>query len=216
MKMEDIILLGMGGHAHSIVDSIERKRKFHIAGFLDKKEMIGQRFRDYSVLDTDDALERYFCSGVKNAFVTIGFLGCGNVRNNLYKRLKSIGYTIPEIIDDSAIVAEDAEVQEGTFIGKKAIVNANARIGKMCIINTGTVIEHDCRVGDFSHVATGSVLCGNVTVGEQCLIGANATVVQGKKVGDRAVAGAGAVVVTDIPCKATAAGVPAKVIKYHR
>lgn len=189
--MEDIILLGIGGHAHSVVDSIERNGKFHIAGFLDTEKLAGQRFRDYRVLDTDDALEKYFRNGIKNAFVTIGFLGRGNVRNRLYKRLKSIGYTIPDIVDHSAIVAEDAEIQEGTFVGKRAIVNANARIGKMCIINTGAIIEHDCQVGDFSHVSVGGVLCGNVTVGEQCLIGANATVIQERKIGKNNIIGAG-------------------------
>lgn len=31
--MEDIVLLGIGGHAHSIVDSIEQKKQYNIVGF---------------------------------------------------------------------------------------------------------------------------------------------------------------------------------------
>lgn len=40
--MEEIILLGMGGHAHSVVDSIEREGRYHIAGFLDPGATIGE------------------------------------------------------------------------------------------------------------------------------------------------------------------------------
>lgn len=196
--MEDIILLGLGGHAHSVVDSIEQAGKYNIVGFLDTEEMQGKHFRDYMVLGTDGALKKYYDSGIKNAFVTIGFMGHGNIRNILYKQLKNIGYTVPNIIDNTAVISENAELEDGIFIGKKAVINANAKIEKMCIINTGAVVEHDCEIGMFSHIAVGSVLCGGVSVGEQTLIGANATVIQRRKIGNCCIIGAGAIVNKDI------------------
>lgn len=196
--MEDIILLGLGGHAHSVVDSIEKSGKYDIVGFLDIEEMQGKRFRDYQVLGTDDAMQKYFNSGIKNAFVTIGFMGQGSIRNCLYAQLKNIGYILPNIIDSTAVVSENAELEDGIFIGKCAVVNADARIGKMCIVNTGAIVEHDCVVGEFSHVAVGSVLCGGVSVGEQTLIGANATVIQEKKIGNRCIIGAGTTIRKDV------------------
>lgn len=196
--MEDIILLGLGGHAHSVVDSIEQAGKYNIVGFLDTEEMQGKYLRNYMVLGTDDALKKYYDSGIKNAFVTIGFMGHGNIRNILYKQLKDIGYTVPNIIDNTAVISENAELEDGIFIGKKAVINANAKIEKMCIINTGAVVEHDCEIGMFSHIAVGSVLCGGVSVGEQTLIGANATVIQEKKIGNCCIIGAGAIVNKDI------------------
>lgn len=189
--MEDIILLGIGGHAHSVVDSIEQLDKYRIIGFLDTEEMQGKHFRDYRVLGTDGELERYYADGVRNAFVTIGFLGHGNVRNRLYSRLKNIGYKLPNIIDDTAIIASDAILEDGIFVGKKAVVNANAQIKKMCIINTGAIVEHDCFVGEFSHISVGSVLCGEVQVGQESFVGANATVIQGRHIGDKCIVGAG-------------------------
>ena len=44
--MEDILLLGLGGHAHSVVDSIEQDRKYNIVGFLDTEKMQGKRYKD--------------------------------------------------------------------------------------------------------------------------------------------------------------------------
>lgn len=196
--MEDIILLGMGGHAHSVVDSIERTGRYRITGFLDTEEMVGKSYKGYPVLGTDEIMKQYYDRGVRNAFVTVGFLGHGNIREQLYKQLKAVGYTLPNIIDDTAVLAGDAEVGEGVFIGKKAVVNAGAKIGNMCIINTGAVVEHDCRVADFSHISVGSLLCGEVQVGEASFVGAGAAVIQGRKIGSRCVIGAGAVICKDM------------------
>lgn len=192
--MEDIILLGIGGHAHSVVDSIEQSGQYHIIGFLDKEEMRGKHFRKYQVLDTDDALERLYGEGLRYAFITVGYMGHGNLRNRLYMRLKKRGYILPNIVDDSAVIAKDVMLEDGIFIGKRAVINANANIQKMCIINTGAVIEHDCIVEKFTHVAVGGILCGNVSIGRETFVGANATVIQGKRIGCNCVIGAGTTV----------------------
>ena len=55
--MEDIILLGIGGHAHSVVDSIEQLGLYRIVGFLDIKEKQDEEYKGYHVIGTDDMLE---------------------------------------------------------------------------------------------------------------------------------------------------------------
>jgi acetyltransferase-like isoleucine patch superfamily enzyme len=54
-----------------------------------------------------------------------------------------------------------------------------------------------------------------VTIGHGVWIGAKATVVKGVTVGDDAVIGAGAVVTRDVPSRAIALGVPARVVRYR-
>lgn len=196
--MEDIVLLGTGGHAHSVVDSIEQTGKYNIIGFLDTEEMLGRRYKDYQVIDTDAALEKYYKKGLRNAFITIGYLGRGDIRNRLYERIHNIGYTIPNIIDRTAIVADNVVLGEGIFIGKRAVINANASIGEMCIINTGAIVEHDCCVESFAHISVGSVLCGGVHVGKASFVGANATIIQYKTIGSRCIIGAGITVRKDV------------------
>lgn len=197
-KMEDIILLGIGGHAHSVVDSIEHTGKYNIIGFLDKEEMQGKRFEDYRVLDTDGALRKYYDKGVRSAFITIGFMGYGDIRNRLYRQLKDIGYIIPNIIDSTAIISKHTKLGDGIFVGKKAVINSNSQIGSMSIINTGAIVEHDCTVGEFSHISVGSVLCGGVSVGTQTLVGANATVIQERRIGSYSIVGAGLTIRRDV------------------
>lgn len=198
VDMEDIILLGIGGHAHSVVDSIEQAGQYRIVGFLDVKEHKDKEYRGYRVIGTDDMLENYYRKGIKNAFITVGYLGEGSIREKLYKELKKIGYTIPNIIDKTAIVASDVRFGEGNYVGKRTVINANAEIGAMCIINTGAIVEHDCYVDDMTHIAVGAVLCGHVTIGDRTLIGAGAVVRQGIHIGTHVIIGAGMTITKDI------------------
>ena len=195
--MEDLILIGFGGHAKSVLDTIERQGKYCVKGFIDRVDKT--HYRGYKVLGNDNDLCRIYQSGVKNAFITIGYLGESEVRNQIYSTLKKIGYNIPKIIDDTATIASDVIVGEGTYIGKNVIINSAAQVGNMCIINTGAIVEHDCFIDDFSHIAVGAVICGGVHIGQEGFIGANATIVQTLEIGDKSKVGAGAIVLKDVP-----------------
>lgn len=196
--MKDILLLGMGGHAKSVIDSIEEKSEYRIVGILDKKEKIGIGYRQYKVIGEDIEIDKYYIKGIKYAFLTIGYMGESKIRQILYKKLKDIGYELPVIVDSTASLASDIIIGEGSYIGKKCIVNANTVIGNMCILNTGSIIEHDCIIEDYTHIAVGSVICGNVYIGDSCLIGANSTIIQGKRIGRDTIIGAGAIITKDI------------------
>lgn len=198
MEKEKLLLLGTGGHAHSVVDSIEQSGIYQIVGFLDLPERVGALYQGYKVLGTDDLLDEFFLKGVRSAFVTVGYMGQGNVRNELYHRLTRIGYQLPVITDKTAAIAKNVKIGRGSFVGKNAVVNACAQIGDMCIINSAAVVEHDCRIGDFSHIAVGAVVCGGSVLGRQTFIGANATLIQNVSVGDNVVIGAGTLITKDI------------------
>lgn len=185
--MENLILVGFGGHAKSIADCIEREKKFKIIGYTD----LNKQNSIYEYLGTDDILDYYFNQGIKYAVVCIGYMGKGTLREILYTKLKRIGYILPIIKDPSAIISTSAVIEEGTFIGKNVIINSEAHIGKMCIINTKSLIEHECIISDFSHISVNANLCGQVEVGYAAFIGASATIIQCIKVSSRKIIPAG-------------------------
>lgn len=191
--MEEILILGGGGHAASLADILERENKYKIAGYVINESQVSCSI-DYPVIGTDDELLNLYQSGIRNAVIGIGYLGKSVLREKLYEHLKEIGFCLPVICDPSAIVSEHVEIGEGTSIGKGVIINAGTEIGKMCIINTGAIIEHDCIVEDFAHISVGGVLCGSVRVGKASFVGANATVIQEKKIGKQCIIGAGTTV----------------------
>ncbi len=185
--MEEIVLVGYGGHAESVADCIERSRKFHIAGYTD----LSAHNTRYEYLGTDHILERIYQEGICNAALCIGYLGRGDIRERLFHRLKTIGFKLPVISDPSSVISDKAILGEGTFVGKGAVVNSGARVGDMCILNTMSLVEHGCRIDNFTHVAVGGILCGEVSVGERVLIGAGAVVLQGLTIPDGAIIPAG-------------------------
>lgn len=188
--MEDIVIIGYGGHAKSVADCIERSQKYRIVGYTDFCEQ--RSYYDY--LGTDDALDIVFKKGIKKAVVGIGYLGKDSIRGKLYRKLKNIGFELPVIIDPSAIVSQGVSIGEGTIVGKNAVINSESVIGKMAIINTGAVIEHECVIGDYVHVAVGAVVCGQVMVGEGTFIGANSTIIQCQNVAPKSIIPAGMVI----------------------
>ena len=193
--MEDIILAGFGGHALSVADSIEKAGKYRILGYTD---IVVNPTSIYEYLGQDEVLEAWHSKGVHAAAVGVGYLGKGDVRDRLYDKLKRAGFALPPIIDPDAVLARDAEIGEGSYIGKGAVVNARSHVGRMCIINTHATLEHENSVGDFSHIAVGAALCGNVAVGEHVFIGANATIIQGVRIGMNTIIGAGSLVLRHV------------------
>lgn len=188
--MDDIILVGYGGHGKSVADCIERTKKYRIVGYTD----LEQHESSYKYLGTDNELEEIFKNGIKNAAVGIGYMGRGTLREGLYRRLKKIGYNLPVISDPSSIISSTAKIGEGVFIGKNAVINADAKVEKMSIINTKALVEHECVVEEYAHIAVGAVLCGQVRVGKASFIGANATVIQGRIIEAETIVPAGAVI----------------------
>ena len=202
--MENIILVGFGGHAKSVADTIEQSGVFHIVGYTDMRPT--NHNSNYKWLGSDEVLEKYYVLGIRYAFVSIGYMGNCDLRDKLYSVVKAIGYQLPVIIDKSAVIARDAEIGEGTYIGKGAIINAVSNIGKMCIINSGVLVEHESIIEDYCHVAVRATLCGNVHIGNHVFIGANATIIQGINVGEKSIVGAGSVVLSDVPNQKTIYG----------
>lgn len=171
---EKIVLIGGGGHCHSVIDVIEQENRYEIIGIVDTKENIGKKVLDYEIIACDDDLETIFLS-CKNALITVGQIESNKIRVKIYNNLKQIGFNLPVIISPLAYVSNHSSIEEGTIIMHHALVNANTKIGKNCIINTKALIEHDCIVEDNCHISTASVINGGVIVKENSFVGSNST-----------------------------------------
>ncbi|TGE33010.1 acetyltransferase [Desulfosporosinus sp. Sb-LF] len=208
-----MVLVGAGGHALSVIDSIQSSREYEIVGITDSGCVVGEKVLSYEVIGNDAVLKSVFNSGVRYAFVTVGSIGNTFLREKLLNMLRDIGFNLPAIVDTSSNIASDVSVGESVFIGKNTVVNAKSTIGDMAIINTGAIIEHGCYISEFTHIAPGAVICGDVKIGAYTHVGANATVIQGLNIGDNSIIGAGSIVIHDVPSKVIAYGNPCKVVR---
>lgn len=171
---EKIVLIGGGGHCHSVIDVIEQENKYEIIGIVDKKEFIGKKVLDYEIIASDDDLTSIFRT-CKNAIITIGQIESSSLRIKIFNNLKNIGFALPVITSPIAYVSKHSTIEEGTVVHHHALINSNVKIGKNCIINSKALIEHDSIIEDYCHISTASVINGGVTVKESNFYGSNAT-----------------------------------------
>lgn len=217
MMEKKLLLIGGGGHCHSVLDSVLATNEYNQIGVVAKdqdnyNDLLEDSFVVTYLVGTDKDIPRLYDEGWREAFITLGSVGSTKGRRSLFSVIEKIGFVMPIVVDPSAIVSDKAEIAAGVFIGKRAVINAGSKIGAGAIINTGSIIEHDCIIGDFAHVSPGAVLCGQVTVGEDSHIGAGSVVRQGINIGTEALIGAGSVVVKNIPDNAKAYGNPCRVV----
>lgn len=211
--MKKVILLGGGGHAKCVIDTIAAGKKYSPACVLDLTARVGESVLGVKIAGTDADLPALFRRGARLCAVTLGSTGDPARRIALWRKAEAAGYDFPAIVHPSAVVSGHAELGRGVYVGPCAVVNAGAVLGDGCIVNSSAIVEHDCRLGEFVHAAPGAVLCAGVRVGDRAHIGANATVVQGLKIGADTIVGAGSAVVKDLPARAVCVGIPAKKIK---
>jgi sugar O-acyltransferase (sialic acid O-acetyltransferase NeuD family) len=210
--MINLVLLGGGGHAKSVLTVVKKLGQYRVAGYVDSEDR-GQLL-GVPYLGNDDDLKglvsRYSLHG---AVIGIGNTTLSRVRPALMQFLGTLPLECPAICSPAAVINEEVRLGKGTVVLDGAVVNIGTTIGDCCIINTQSTVEHDCILGDNIHVAPGALLSGGVSIGNNTLVGAGSIVIQGVRICKDCVIGAGAVVVRDINEPGTYLGVPAERVK---
>lgn len=207
---EKILLIGGGGHCKSVLDTLLETNQFSDIGIIDAKNKIGEKVFSVPIIGSDDQLSELYQKGYHYAFVTVGNVGNTQRRVSIFRNLKKIGFTIPNIIDPTATVSARTKMGEGIYVGKKSVINAGAIIHDGVIINTSSIVEHDCIIKEFAHISPGAVLCGGVQVGAHTHIGANSVVKQNVIIGSRVMIGMGSVVLKNFKDDVVAYGNPCR------
>jgi sugar O-acyltransferase (sialic acid O-acetyltransferase NeuD family) len=172
--MNDIVLIGGGGHCKSIIDVIEQGGVFNIVGIVDKSQPLNTSVLGYSVIGNDsdliDLAKKYHY-----ALVTVGQIKSPLTRIKLFNLARESGFKLPSIVSSRAYVSKNAVLGSGTVVMHDALVNVNVVIGDNCIINSKALIEHDSIIESNCHISTNATINGNVIVGEGSFIGSGAT-----------------------------------------
>lgn len=178
--MERIFVYGAGGQGKVVVDAMRNSRV---------------RFGVKAVIDDDvrlhgGALLGHLIQGPEAIAEEIGIIAIGS---NAARRRIAARYTgrLAVLVHQTAILADDVPVGEGSVLLAASVVNVGAKIGANVIINTAATIDHDCVIEDGVHIAPGCHLCGNVTVGEGAFLGVGTVVIPGVRIGRNAFIRAG-------------------------
>jgi len=195
-------IVGAGGHA-KVVIATARAAGYTDLALADDSEAA----RGATVLGVPVACgtREVLSDGSATAVLAIG---SNETRRRLAEGARSAFATV---VHPAAIVDASVTLEPGTVVFAGTVIQPDTRLGAHAIVNTGASIDHDGAIGAFTHIAPGARLAGNVTLGTGVFVGIGAVVVPGITVGEWTTVGAGAAVVRDLPPRATAVGVPARV-----
>ena len=122
----DIIIIGGGGHAKMCIDIIKRLEIYNPVGILDSLIAIGTNLSGVPIIGVDGNLQ---LQGLYNKGLRLAVNCVGSVkeRADIFKKLKNIGFSIPEIIHPMAIIEPSAIIMEG------AQIMMGASVGSYCV-----------------------------------------------------------------------------------
>ena len=187
MKSHEVILIGAGGHALSLVEFAGED----IIGYLANEENASMPGK---WLGNDDLASEWVKEG-KDFHVSFVYAGWPKMdkREKLIKLYESLGANFASLISDTAIVTPNTKIGNGVAVMAGAIIN-RATIGNHVIVNSGAIVEHDCIVGNNTFIGPGAVVGGFTEIGNNCFIGLGAKIGNGLKIGNNITVAMGAVV----------------------
>ncbi len=200
-----LVIIGAGGFAKSIIDSINYT-EIELVGFIDTYK---QGYHQGFPIIANNINE------IVNPDSYVYFIGVGepHTRYKFLQLLKEKKLKLINIVDSTAIISRNVELGDGIYIGKMCIINTDSTLLDGVVVNTRSLIEHGNLIGCCANISTNVVLNGDVNVGDRTFVG-SCTVVNGQiTIGSQSIIGSGSVVIRNINDKVVVAGSPAHLIR---
>ena len=188
------VLIGNGGHAKEVMAQMGVK--------LD-------RFVDDEYLDEDTLPLSQFDPKKYIAMVAIAD---SRDRYDIVQRLPKDTQFFT-FIHPTALLMENIEIGEGSFIGAYSILTTNIKIGNHAILNRSNHIGHDTTIGSYFSAMPGSIVSGNVTIYDIVYLGNNSSIREKLSIHSFTTIGMNSGVVKSINESGVYVGSPSKKIK---
>lgn len=160
--MKKVVIIGAGGHAKVIAETILLHDDIELLGFAD--DNLGQGtvvFENYSVVSSIRELDNW------RHRIDVLALGIGNItiRQKIVDQLSADFHWLT-VIHPTAVIARNAILNEGITILAQTVIASEVNMGAFTIVDAGTIVDHECQIGSFCHLAIGSLIGSNSHISE--------------------------------------------------
>lgn len=207
--MKDLIVIGAGGHARSVIDAALLNSELSISCVLDIDfiEGVDEEIFGVPVLGGVSYLERIS----PDESVIFLALGDNKVRKRVSHIIENYGFESVNIVHPRASVSREAALGTGNFIGAFANIGPGVKVGNYCLLNTLSNLEHEAIIGDFCQLGPNAMVCGRSNISDNVFVGAGGIILDNISLPVGVVIGAGAVVTKNFSASnSTYIGVPAR------
>lgn len=206
-----LILIGSGGHAKSILESLSISEKNNLIGYVDIEPSSYMESKNIKYIGNDDCMKDY--EGEEDLFLILGLSYLGStpsfeLREKIILKYKNFNFY--QFISSKSYISKDSSIGKGTIILNNVYINNSTKIGNSCLINNNVLIEHDCEIGNNVQIAPGAIILGGVNIADNCFIGAGVIIRDSVNIASNIIIGMGCVVTKNITTSGTYYGNPLK------
>lgn len=158
--MDEIIIIGAGGHARVVIDAALTNKNIKIVGFLDDGDI--ENILGIQKLGNVSEIENF-----KNFKFHIAF-GNNEIREKLSEKIGE--EKLVTIVHPKAYLSQDIILGNGCYIGANVVINSKTILEDLVIVNTGSIIEHDCILRKSSHISYGVLVGSSVEISEKIYV----------------------------------------------
>ena len=188
------VLIGNGGHAREVMAQMGTK----LECFVDE-QYLDNETSSMSKFDPNIHIAMIVVSNSKDRY---------DIVQRLPKETKFFSFIHP-----TALIMDNVEIGDGSFIGAYSILTTNIKIGKHTILNRSNHIGHDCIIGDYFSAMPGAIVSGNVIISDIVYMGNNSSIREKLSIHSSSIIGMNSAVIKSINESGVYVGVPVKKIK---
>jgi sugar O-acyltransferase (sialic acid O-acetyltransferase NeuD family) len=207
---ERIVIVGTGESAAFAFEYFSDDSAHEVVAFsAERSFQTADVYCGLPVVPLDELAGAYPPAGYRT-FVAVSMTQLNRVRRRLYEAVKTAGYDCVSYISSRAFTMASAVVGENAFIQEHVALQHRARVGDNVFIGSGACIGHSSVIEDDCFVGPGAMVCGLSKVGRSCFVGAQSCIADGLSVAEDCIIGAGAVVLKDTAPRQVWLGNPAR------
>lgn len=215
MESRKVVIYGAGPYGRIFLADVLMYNKIEIVAFTVDATYLKEALVDgFPVVAFENVCDIY-PPDEYDMIVVCGYTRMHN-RKEMYVKAKNKGYKLINYISPGARIEGSFSMGENNVVLSGAEIGVDGVMGNNNFINQNVYLAHQFQLGNHIIVSAGCIIGGYSDIGDLSFLGFGVKTEGFTHIGKECLIGMGAVVVRDVNDYATAYGVPAREVSFHK